>query len=552
MNADILDQFRAALVPRNIILPDPLIADDRLHRCDAVGRHHKGDAAYILHLDGFATGGFENWRDGRGWEPWRLDIGRSLTRAERDALERRDAAARSQRAEETVRCQADARERAVRLWTVARPVTRPHPYLVRKNVSGHDQRDYKGALVVPLREGDGTLHSLQFIGRNGSKRFLKGGRVSGLYHLIGASTDDDAIMCVAEGYATAASIHAATGYPVAVAFNAGNLAAVTRGLRQAPHHARLIVCADDDIDTPGNPGLTLALAAARESGAQIAVPAFGAARPNDASDFNDLHRTQGLDAVRAAIAAATLPAHDEMNTNFAYRDPVTDWPEPEPLSEPLEAAPYPDDALPEILRDAVRQAQTFVQAPMALVACSALSTLSVAVQGLVNVRRDHHLVGPVSLYLLALADSGERKTTCDAIFGTALRRWESYRRQALSTEIKKSEAAIAAYEAKKSGILDAIKLKRRREKGTTSEEASLETLIREAPAQVPVPRLLYADATPEALAHALATGWPSAGVLSAEDFNGTNALILVAEGRIEAPTQGFSDRQGQGGLIVFK
>ena len=87
---------------------------------------------------------------------------------------------------------------------------------------------------------------------------------------------------------------------------------------------------------------------------------------------------------------------------------------PEPLSEPLDAQPYPDEALPGILRDAARQAQAFVQAPMALVACSALSTLSLAAQGLANVRRDHQLVGPISLYLLAVADSGERKTTSDA------------------------------------------------------------------------------------------------------------------------------------------
>ena len=189
---------------------------------------------------------------------------------------------------------------------------------------------------------------------------------------------------------------------------------------------------------------------------------------------------------------------------------------PEPLGAPIDATPYPDHALPGVLGDAVREAQTFVQAPMALVACSALSTLSVAAQGLVNVRRDHHLVGPVSLYLLALADSGERKTTCDAIFGAALRRWESERRQALSPEIKKSEAAAATLEAKKSGLLDAIKVKRRRSMESAKEESSLEALLQESPLPLAIPRLLYADATPEALAHALATGWPSAGVLSAE------------------------------------
>jgi putative DNA primase/helicase len=516
MSADVFAQFRAALAARDIIPPEPLIGDGRLRRCDAVGKRGRHDAGYVLHLDGFPCGGLQNWRDGRGWEFWRLDIGRPLTRVEREAIERRDIAARIQRAEEKGRWQAEARDRAGRIWAAARPSTAPHPYLAQKGVLSHALRVYKGALVVPLRAADGTLHSLQFIAGNGTKRFLKGGRVVGMSHLVGTVDEDEAVVCVAEGYATAASIHAATGYPVAVAFNAGNLAAVTRALRQSHPRTRLIVCADDDVDSPGNQGLTLASAAARENGALVAVPNFGAARPTGATDFNDLHHALGLDAVKASLAIASTAADDEVDTSVALEGTVADWPEPEPLGEALEGEPYPDDALPAILGDAVRQAQTFVQAPMALVACSALAALSVAVQGLVDVRRDHHLTGPVSLYLLALADSGERKTTCDAIFGAALRRWESERRKALALELAESEAALAAYDAKRSGLLDAIKLKRRREKATHSEEAALAALVKEAPTQLPVPRLLYADATPEALAHALATGWSSAGVLSAE------------------------------------
>ena len=83
----------------------------------------------------------------------------------------------------------------------------------------------------------------------------------------------------------------------------------------------------------------------------------------------------------ASVAIAAPPADEDQNMVLALQDPDTDWPEPEPLGEPLEPAPYPDDALPGILGEAVRQAQAFVQAPMALVASSALATLSVAVQG---------------------------------------------------------------------------------------------------------------------------------------------------------------------------
>jgi len=97
------------------------------------------------------------------------------------------------------------------------------------------------------------------------------------------------------------------------------------------------------------------------------------------------------------------------------------------------------------VRSAKPQAKTvrLVQAPMALVACSALSSLSLATQGLSNVRRDHQLVGPISLYSLAVADSGERKTTSDAIFCPALRDWETARRQEMSPEIAKLAAATA-------------------------------------------------------------------------------------------------------------
>ncbi len=194
----------------------------------------------------------------------------------------------------------------------------------------------------------------------------------------------------------------------------------------------------------------------------------------------------------------------------------SEWPEPEPLTAPLDPLPYPVDGLPPMLRDAVREAQAFVQAPMALVACSALAALSVAAQGLVNVRRDRHLIGPVSLYLLAVADSGERKTTCDSIFSPALRKWESGQLTQMASELASQEAALAAFDAKKAGVLDAIKTKRRRSQDTAKEEDELDALAHEAPQPVIVPRLLYADATPEALAHALATGWPTAGVLSAE------------------------------------
>jgi putative DNA primase/helicase len=515
-----LSSFRRALVNRHIVPPETLNADGLLHRCDAAGRHGRHDAAYVLHLDGTPAGGFINWQDGKGWEPWRLDQTSPLDPAQRSQWLARVQAGRERALAETAQRHEAARLVAERIWNSAHSDPDNHPYLVAKGVLAYGVRQHLGVLVVPVRSDDGVLQSLQFISATGAKRFLKGGQVQGMFGWVGGPAQD--VVCVAEGFATAASIHAATGWPVAIAFHAGNLQAVAGTLRRQHPEARLVICADDDHATVGNPGLTLARLAAAAVGAGLAVPLFGEAtsdRPADATDFNDMQRVAGLNAVRDTVAAA-VSASALVSSNSAagavMRDPSNDWPEPEPLHEDLPALPYPVDALPSLLREAVAEVQAFVQAPMALVACSALSALSLAAQGLANVRRDRQLVGPVSLYLLAVADSGERKSTCDRLFGTALREWERDRMAAITPDVGVHEAAVASYEARKAGVLDAIKQRRKRGQDTADEESSLEKLVLEPPVAPCLPRLLYADATPEALAHSLATGWPSAGVLSAE------------------------------------
>ena len=55
--AEVIDQFRAALAARDIVPPESIIADGSIHRCDAAGKNGKGDAAYLLHLDGIPAGG---------------------------------------------------------------------------------------------------------------------------------------------------------------------------------------------------------------------------------------------------------------------------------------------------------------------------------------------------------------------------------------------------------------------------------------------------------------------------------------------------------------
>ncbi len=141
-------------------------------------------------------------------------------------------------------------------------------------------RLHKNTLVIPMRDNAGDLHSLQFIDGEGNKRFLSGGRKHSCYFLIGSPTES---ICIAEGYATAASIHESTGLPVAVAFDAGNLEPVARVLRAKFPEIKIILCADNDTETPGNPGLTKARKAAAVCGGLLAIPPCH-------GDFNDLYR----------------------------------------------------------------------------------------------------------------------------------------------------------------------------------------------------------------------------------------------------------------------
>lgn len=498
---DAIAQFSDALRAAGLT-PEAIHADGELHRFSSNGK--RGDEAgwYVLHLDGgIPAGAFGDWRTGLN-ESWRADIGRRLTEAERAAQRELIASLRRKREADDAKRHTEAQERAQREWRDAKPADATHPYLVRKGVQAHGLRvDEAGRLLVPVRIA-GELHSLQYIDAEGGKRFLPGGRVAGGYFAIGKGKE---VVCIAEGYATAATIREATGYAVAAAFNCGNLEAVARTVRERLPKAKLIVCADDDATTDGNPGTTKATAAARAIGGLLAVPDFGADRLEKATDFNDLAVHRGMDAVKACIANATHPGAPAR-------------PAPLPLVAELTADPYPLDALPGEFGAAVREVVAYLQCPVALAACSALSALSVAAQGLANVRRDGNLEGPVSLYLLSAAYSGERKSELDRYFSKPLREWEAAEAERIKPDLARSRADLAAWTAEREGVQLSIKEARRKGKPTDELRDQLTRLEEGKPEPLRVPRVLLESETAESLAWNLARpdGWPSAGILSSE------------------------------------
>lgn len=308
--SDPIQQFKNAMAARGIIPPANLIADGQIHRCDTTAPNGKGDASYLLHLDGIPAGGFQNHQDGIGWENWRADVSRTFFTRKEVAMHRAEVEKMQlKRTAEKAMRHAAAREEACLILANSWQGNAAFPYLIAKGIGTHGAQSYweNGSsiekLVIPLKDMDGKTHSLQYIYPDGRKMFHPGGRIHGCFHLIGKP---DGVLCIAEGFATGASVHMATGYAVAVAFDCGNLLAVAKAFQAEYTDLQLIICADDDWLIKGNPGKTKAYQAAQVVNGVVALPLFGNDRPKHATDFNDMATLYGLQAVKEAIMSAEL------------------------------------------------------------------------------------------------------------------------------------------------------------------------------------------------------------------------------------------------------
>lgn len=222
-----------------------------------------------------------------------------MTPAEREQQRNAIAQAQAARAAHKRRQQQLARAEANAQWSSAAPAPALHPYLVKKRVNRVGIRLHNGRLLVPMRDEAGQLWNVQRIRADGEKRFLRGGKVMGLYCPIGGPIDDHLIVC--EGWATGKTLHERTGLPVAVAFSAGNLESVAKMMRGKYPTARITVAADNDLKPDGtNPGLAAATQAAGAVDGYLAVPPIP-------GDFNDYANSLGDDATTEAILRDQIP-----------------------------------------------------------------------------------------------------------------------------------------------------------------------------------------------------------------------------------------------------
>jgi putative DNA primase/helicase len=278
--SEIETQFKNTMLDAGVITEEAITGDGKLHRVYGVGdKRGTKNIAYVLHCDGNPSGWFMHYKTGVSAK-WTLSGKREPLP---DSMLEQISYARKIRQAEQEKANQHAAEKARWIWEKAKPITeeRQHPYLINKRVKPHCSRGYREALVIPLVNELGAIVNLQFIAPNGEKRFLSGGRKKGCYCLIGENKDT---LLIAEGFATAASLHESTGKTAVIAFDAGNLAPVAETIRRQFPDARIIIAADNDDSGIGQ---TKAHDAALVCGGKYLIPPM-------AGDFNDFVNAGGV------------------------------------------------------------------------------------------------------------------------------------------------------------------------------------------------------------------------------------------------------------------
>ena len=276
-----------------------IILDGQIHRYQVEGdRRGKRNGAYCIYPDGVPAGFVQDWRKDIKHK-WKFDMSglndEQKKYVDSDEFKIKAENKRKKREKELKEKQIKASETARTFWETFKSADESHPYCQRKQVNAYGLRLNKAtnALVVPLRDVDGNVKSLQWIFTNGDKKLFEGASTDGLFFSIALDTlkdgDNQPIM-LGEGYATMAKIYELVNLPVVAAISCYHLVQVGKILREKYPDRKIFILADDDKKTElargFNPGIREAHKALNEAKLNAVIaPPF--ASPDDGSDWDD-------------------------------------------------------------------------------------------------------------------------------------------------------------------------------------------------------------------------------------------------------------------------
>lgn len=485
MHSSFLAECRREMESIGLVLSD-IIADGRDHRCGTVGKERGRDGSYIVYIDVVPVLCCCNWRTGERTS-YSIKEDKILTRAERELVSARIKEAKLRYEEELRRRQEKAAVQAVKIWNNAQYATKDFSYLQKKCIESYGLKvTYNNRLIIPILNSEQKIQSLQFISEDGkNKNFLKDGKVKGGYYRIYDNSNNNALpICIGEGYATMASVHIATKYECYIAFSASNLRAIAEMVRTRYPDREIIVCADNDCASEINIGVQKSTEAAIAVQGRVAIPP---SVDGKSLDFNDIHISSGLEAVKNCVVQTAHPQ----------------WEEVIPFSD-ISLPTVSHDALSPIFNSFCEGVSEALQVPYELPFVNVLAVVSTAVQGKFCVRVRDGYREPLNLYLIAPLPPSELKTPTMRLCKYPLECFERdlnarEKTEAIQTQIEQ-QLLSKQIETLRSQILKATEEAQRSEK--IQELIELETQRLDSPPKFT--RLLADDATPEALGQLLA------------------------------------------------
>lgn len=274
-------QFKNAVAESGLDVPDQIIIDGRIHRFRSGNSRKTLDRSgwYVAYGEGIPSITFGCWR-ANFTQTFKADIGKKRwTPAQEMAHVARVNAAKKLRDAEVERDRSVAASTVETIWSEGAAASPDHPYLKRKGIQPHGAKiTGDGRLMVPLFSPDGELSSLQYIDSEGGKLYHSGGQTGGQFWVIGLNSPGT--LYVAEGFATAATIHEVTGRPCVVAYSASNLIPVTGSLLEIYPGQKIVIVADHDKSGVG------------QRHAEQACAKYGVSyvMPSVEGDANDYHQ----------------------------------------------------------------------------------------------------------------------------------------------------------------------------------------------------------------------------------------------------------------------
>lgn len=295
--------------------------DGKKHRVSTVDdKGNKKSAVYVGYLDERPAGWYQDYKNNDEPVKWKA-TGKALAKEAQQHLKainlQRSLVRKEQQAKRFIHHAA----RVSSAYNVMPDVgTSKHYYLQNKGIKAFPgvKLDKKNRIVIPLRNEKNEIRTLQRIDKKGFKLLKKGAEKNGNYFVVGDQPlkDGDPIL-YAEGYSTSASIAEATGRSVVMTVDAGNMPVVAEKINARYPNSPQIFLADDDHKLENNKGKLKAEQSAKLVGGQSEVPTFTEEEiQKGLTDFNDLHTSRGLDAVKHQVDAIVSEAIKSREENM--------------------------------------------------------------------------------------------------------------------------------------------------------------------------------------------------------------------------------------------